>query len=154
MREMRRKDRAITESDAVALLSEAEYGILSTADEEGRPYGIPLSFCVIDRSIYFHCAVEGKKIDHIKQNKFVSFCVVGKTEILPDKFSTKYESAVISGEAEEIFRLEKQKALEELVHKYSSGHIEKGLKYIDALYKKTRVFKITITSMSGKSRKN
>ncbi|HJL70970.1 MAG TPA: pyridoxamine 5'-phosphate oxidase family protein, partial [Anaerolineales bacterium] len=103
MNKLRRKDRAITEEEAKALLNKAEYGVLSTVAENGKPYGVPLNFCIVDHSIYFHCAVEGQKIDNIKQNKSVSFCTIGNTEILPDKFSTKYESVIVSGEVEEVF---------------------------------------------------
>ena len=153
MRGIRRKDRSIPEEEAVSLLNDAEYGVLSTVSENGQPYGIPLSFCLIDDCIYFHCAVEGQKIDHINHNSAVSFCTVGKTEILPDKFSTKYESVVVSGTAEEVFESEKQIALEGLVHKYSSKFIESGMKYIDALRERTRVYRININSISGKARK-
>jgi nitroimidazol reductase NimA-like FMN-containing flavoprotein (pyridoxamine 5'-phosphate oxidase superfamily) len=153
MKDLRRKDRAITEEEAMALLSRAEYGVLSTVSENGKPYGVPLNFCIIDRCIYFHCAVEGRKIDNIKQNKSVSFCTVGNTEILPDQFGTKYESVIVSGEVEEVFDDNKQIALEGLLHKYSADFFDKGLKYIEALREKTRVFKITTNSLSGKARK-
>ncbi len=153
MKKLRRKDRAIAEEEAMALLSRAEYGILSTVSDNGKPYGVPLNFCIIDRCIYFHCAVEGRKIDNIKQNKSVSFCTVGNTEILPDLFGTKYESVIVSGEIEEVFDDSKQMALEGLLHKYSTDFFDKGLKYIEALREKTMVFKITINSLSGKARK-
>ena len=152
MKELRRKDRAITEEEAIALLNKAEYGVLSTVTENGEPYGVPLNFCVIDHCIYFHCAVEGRKIDNIKQNKSVSFCAVGNTEILPDKFGTKYESVIVSGEVEEVFDMNKQLALEGLLHKYSLEFIDKGIKYIEGLKEKTRVFKITINKLTGKAR--
>ena len=153
MKELRRKDRAIMEEEAMALLSSAEYGVLSTVSDNGQPYGVPLNFCVIGRCIYFHCAIEGRKINNIKHNNSVSFCTVGNTEILPDQFGTKYESAIVSGEIEEVFDDNKQIALEGLLHKYSSGFFDKGLKYIEALGEKTRAFKITIRSLSGKARK-
>jgi nitroimidazol reductase NimA-like FMN-containing flavoprotein (pyridoxamine 5'-phosphate oxidase superfamily) len=152
MKELRRKDRAITEEEAIALLNKAEYGVLSTVTENGEPYGVPLNFCVIDHCIYFHCAVEGRKIDNIKQNKSVSFCAVGNTEILPDKFGTKYESVIVSGEVEEVFDMNKQLVLEGLLHKYSPEFIDKGIKYIEGLREKTRVFKITINKLAGKAR--
>jgi hypothetical protein len=38
MKELRRKDRAITEDEAIALLNKAEYGVLSTVTENGKPY--------------------------------------------------------------------------------------------------------------------
>ena len=153
MRKMRRKDRAITESEAKALLNKAEYGVLSTVAENGTPYGVPLNFCVIDNCIYFHCALEGQKIDNIECNKLVSFCVVENTEILPDKFATKYESVIVFGEAEEVFNNEKQMALEGLLRKYSPDFFDKGIKYIEDLRDKTRVFKISINKLTGKARR-
>ena len=153
MRELRRKDRAISEEEAIALLNKAEYGVLSTVTEKGEPYGVPLNFCFIDHCIYFHCAVEGQKIDNMKHNKSVSFCAVGNTEILPDQFGTKYESVVVSGEVEEVFDMKKQLALEGLLHKYSSEFVDNGIKYIENLKEKTRVFKINIKKLTGKARK-
>jgi len=153
MKELRRKDRAIMEEEAIALLNKVEYGVLSTVTEIGEPYGVPLNFCVIDHCIYFHCAVEGQIIDNIKQNKSVSFCAVGNTKILPDKFGTKYESVIVSGEVEEVFDMDKQLALEGLLHKYSPEFINKGIKYIEGLKEKIRVFKIIINKLTGKARK-
>ncbi|RLC17378.1 MAG: pyridoxamine 5'-phosphate oxidase family protein [Deltaproteobacteria bacterium] len=153
MNEMRRKDRAIMEEETIALLNTVEYGVLSTVSENGKPYGVPLNFCFIDHCIYFHCAVEGHKIDNIKQNKSVSFCAVGNTEILPAKFGTKYESIIVSGEVEEVFDVNKQIALEGLIHKYSPEFIEKGIKYIEGKKEKFKVFKITIDKLTGKARK-
>ncbi|HHI02926.1 MAG TPA: pyridoxamine 5'-phosphate oxidase family protein [candidate division Zixibacteria bacterium] len=153
MNEMRRKDRAIMEEETIALLNTVEYGVLSTVSENGKPYGVPLNFCFIDHCIYFHCAVEGHKIDNIKQNKSVSFCAVGNTELLPAKFGTKYESIIVSGEVEEVFDVNKQIALEGLIHKYSPEFIEKGIKYIEGKKEKFKVFKITIDKLTGKARK-
>jgi hypothetical protein len=153
MRELRRKDRAITNDEAIAILNKAEYGVLSTITPDGKPYGVPLNFCYLDHSIYFHCAIEGQKIDNIEKNKSVSFCTVGNTEIMPDKFGTKYESVIISGQIEEVFNVNKQIALEGLLKKYSSDYFNNGLKYIETLKEKTRVFKVYIIHLSGKARK-
>lgn len=152
MKEIRRKDRALPEDEGIELLTKAEFGVLSTSSGGGEPYGVPINFCIINRSIYFHSALEGHKIDNINVNKSVSFCVVGKTEILPDSFGTKYESVIISGHVEEVFEQEKQGALEGLLHKYCSGFIDNGKKYIDAMREKTRVFKIAINNIYGKAR--
>jgi len=150
---MRRKDRLITDTETYAILEKGEYGFLSTTSADNEPYGIPLNYCLIDRHICFHCAVEGRKINNIISNPKVSFCVVGRTEVLPDKFGTKYESCIVQGLASESFGQEKQSALEGIVHKYSSDFISDGLKYIDRLKDKTRVFKISIESISGKARR-
>ncbi len=153
MKQLRRKDRAIPQEEAIAILNKAEYGVLSTISENGEPYGVPLNFCIIDRCIYFHCAVEGQKIDNIKQNSSVSFCAVGNTKILPDKFTTKYESVIVSGEVEEVLDSNKQIALEGLLHKYSPEFFDNGIEYIESLREKTRVFKISINTLTGKALK-
>ena len=153
MTELRRKDRAIPEAEAKALLSEAEYGILSTVSDDGQPYGVPLNFCIIENCIYFHCAIEGRLIGNIKNNRSVSFCIVGNTEILPNKFGTRYESTIVSGNIEEVFDGQKQTGLEGLLAKYSSDFLEQGQEYIEKLRERTRVFKMTIGDISGKARR-
>lgn len=150
---MRRIDRAISESEAKEILKKGQYGILSTVSIDGQPYGVPLSFSYTGDAIYFHCALEGQKVDNIKENNRVSFCVVGKTELMPDKFATKYESVIVFGKASEVTGDEKQKGLLELLKKYSSEFIKEGLQYIETTGQKTRVYRIEIESMTGKSRK-
>jgi len=150
---MRREDRLITDSEAYSILEKGTFGLLSTSSQNNEPYGIPLNYCLIDGCIYFHCALEGRKTDYITENPKVSFCVVGDTKVLPDQFGTKYESCIVQGHAAESFEEEKQKALEGLVHKYSADFIHEGLEYIEKRKDKTRVFKISIVSISGKARR-
>ena len=153
MAELRRKDRAITEAEAKALLRKAEYGILSTVSDDGQPYGVPLNFCIVENSIYFHCAIEGRLIENIKNNCSVSFCIVGNTEILPDKFGMRYESTIVSGNIEEVFDGQKQIGLEGFLVKYSSDFMEQGREYIEKLGERTRVFKMAICDISGKAKR-
>jgi len=150
---VRRTDRQITEAEALAILGAGEFGVLSTVSAQGRPYGVPVNYCVIDGDVYFHCAVEGVKLDNIAHSPGVSFCVVGATEVLPGKFGTTYESCVVEGVASEVFAEGKQRALEGLVGKYSTGFEAQGRRYIDGLRDKTRVFKISPVSVSGKARR-
>lgn len=150
---MRREDRMITKAETLSILKKGEYGILSTVSSNNEPYGVPVNYCLIDECLYFHCAPEGRKIDHMNNNPRVCFCVVGKTEVLPDKFGTKYESCIVNGLTSESFGEEKQLALEGIVHKYSEKFFSEGLNYIEKLRDKTRVFKISIESISGKARK-
>ncbi len=150
---MRRKERAISREEAWKLLNNAEYGILSTASEDGAPYGVPLSFCVIDQRIYFHCALEGHKIDNIRQNNSVSFCVVGKTKVQQDQFSTLFESVIVSGKAGEVTDEIKKRALKGLVEKYSPDFVPEGEAYIEKLWDRTRIMSITIDHISGKAKR-
>ncbi|SMP82704.1 pyridoxamine 5'-phosphate oxidase family protein [Desulfonatronum lacustre] len=150
---MRRKDRATTIEEARILLETAQYGVLSMASLDGSPHGIPLNFAFDGDCIFFHCALEGKKIDLLSVNGKVSFCVVGKTEVLPEKFGTKYESVVAAGIVEELFDEEKRAGLVLLVRKYSPDYFTQGLEYIDGFFDKTKVFRVRLESITGKARR-
>ena len=108
---------------------------------------------MIDNGIYFHCALEGHKLEILANNGRVSFCVVGKTEVLPDKFATRYESVIVTGRATEVFGVEKLLGLKGLLLKYSADFIAEGMKYIDAQGAQTRVFRVSMDSFSGKARR-
>mgnify|MGYP000869364970 CR=1 FL=1 len=149
---MRRKDRMLTEAKTLSILEKGGHGILSVISPEGGPYGVPLNYCLLGGCIYFHCAAEGRMVGSITANPGVSFCVLGKSKVIPDKFSTDYESCVVQGRVSESFGEEKQSALEGLIRKYSADFIAEGLKYIERCRDQARVFKITVESISGKAR--
>lgn len=152
-REMRRKDRELKKDEVIELLKANEYGILSTISENGYPYGVPVNFIFLNDSIYFHCATIGHKLDNLQNNPKVSFCVVGKTCVLPEDFSTNYESVIAFGNVFEVFEDEKNEALLEILNKYSPDFIEKGKEYIKNASKATRVIRIDIEHVTGKARK-
>ena len=151
---MRRRDRELDQTAARAILEQGAYGVLSTVAPDGAPYGVPVSYCLLDGAIYLHSAREGRKIDHLAREPRVSFCVVGATEVLPADFGTLYESAVVEGLAHEAIGDEKQAALEGLLAKYSPDHVDEGLRYIDALRDETRVFRIDVVALTGKARRS
>jgi nitroimidazol reductase NimA-like FMN-containing flavoprotein (pyridoxamine 5'-phosphate oxidase superfamily) len=152
-REMRRKDRELKNDEIIKVLKNNSYGILSTISENGYPYGVPISYIFSNDSIYFHCAIKGHKLDNILNNHKVSFSVVGNTCVLPDEFSTKYESIIVFGKAIEVFDDEKNMALLETLNKYSPNFIEQGKEYINKAGKATKVIKICIDHISGKARR-
>ena len=52
---------------ALEVMHKAPYITVSFTDAMGRPYGLPLSLASADGvNWYFHCALEGKKLDAIK----------------------------------------------------------------------------------------
>lgn len=150
---MRRDDRAINQQEALTILEKAEYGVLSTLGEDGYPYGVPVSHVVVDGKICFHCAGEGKKLQNLKYHPKVSFVAVGHTQVMPESFGTKFESAMAFGTAREAAPEDKQKILEALIDKYSTGFREGGLKYIAASGGRTQVWEITVEHLTGKAKR-
>ena len=153
MKSIRRTDREISVEEAKAILEQAEYGILSTVGSDGQPYGVPLSYVYKNDCIYFHCALSGHKLEAIEFNGKVSFCAVGNTKVLPEKFATEYGSAVVFGVASEVKEFERYDALLALLEKYAPDFIQEGKLYIEQKEKSTRVFKIEIKHISGKARR-
>ena len=150
-REMRRKDRKVSDEKAWEMLKTADWGVLSLASSEGVPYGVPLNYACQGKCIYIHCAIEGKKIDIIKENEKASFCCVLSAETIPEKFTTEYSSAIAKGKVEIAPDKDKRKALELLLEKYCGGMKKEGLDYTEKLYGITEVIKFTVESVSGKS---
>lgn len=152
---IRRQDRLLPQTEALELLLTGEYGVLSMVDTDGDGYGIPLSYAWDSgQYIYFHCAPQGLKLDNLTANKGVSFCVIGHTKVVPDKFTTQYESIIIKGSV--VLTLsddEKLKALELILDKYSPNDKESGLKYTEKSLHRTAIIRLYIDSISGKCKR-
>ncbi|MDL2260162.1 pyridoxamine 5'-phosphate oxidase family protein, partial [Deltaproteobacteria bacterium OttesenSCG-928-K17] len=63
MREIRRKDRALSLEETKAVLKAGEYAVVATKDADGRPYAVPLSYVWLDDRIVIHCAHDGRKTE-------------------------------------------------------------------------------------------
>lgn len=152
---IRRQDRLLPEEEAVRLLREGEYGILSMRSEEGGGYGLPLSYAWDGAgSIYIHCAPEGRKLRCLDLNPEVSFCVVGATRVLPSKFTTEYASIVLHCHARRgLPAEERMKALELFLDKYSPDDKTVGMKYAAGSFHRTEIIRLDISEASGKCKK-
>lgn len=151
-KEMRRNDREISLAEAEEILKKCSYGTLSTIGEDGYPYGVPVSYAYADGKIYFHCAKGvGHKVENMEYNNKVCFSVVGDTETLPEKFSTKYESAIVFGTAKPAEDV--KGALMKLIEKYSPDYLESGTEYVNSSWERTGVYEITAQRITGKARR-
>ncbi len=154
--EMRRQDRQLTRPEAEEILANGLYGVLSLNAGDDYAYGVPFSYVYQDNKIYLHCALEGKKLNLMRRNNKVSFCVVLDAEPKPEKYSMKYRSAMAFGRAVEVKdNQEKLAALIVLVEKYytDQDHIEKGKVKAAASLDKTLVIRIDVDHLTGKVRK-
>lgn len=150
---MRRKDRQLSDSETGELLATGNYGVLSMVGLNGYGYGVPLNYVYTGQAIYFHSALEGRKLDNILNNDKVSFCVVGEAVPLPEKFTMKYESVILFGRVHEVQGEEKLNALIGIVEKYSGDYLEKGKETAAKFVDKTRAFRIDIELKTGKANK-
>lgn len=154
MRVVKRKDRILEDQRALEVLQEGEYGFLAMVNVDGGGYGLPMNYVCDEKNIYIHCALDGHKMENLAKDNRVTFTVVGSTEILASKFSTRYQCVMVFANAfvEESEDL-KLEVMRLVVQKYSANFIEPGEKYIKALFAKTLIIRMEITGMTAKTRR-
>ncbi len=176
VKDMRRKDREMSKGFGIEVIDKAVYGVVSMIDENNEPYGIPLSIVRDGNNLYFHSALDGKKVRIFEKNPVVNVAFVGQvnvpeiltaeelTEIAKDKskagtliskvYTTEYESAVVKGKIKSVEdKEEKLKAIKLLCEKYTPAKmdffnlaIESGLQIIN-------MYKIEIDEIKAKRKK-
>lgn len=151
-REIRRRDRALNEAQAKDILARAEYGVLASVGADGWPYAVPVNHVLMGDALYIHCALEGHKLENIAHEARVSYCAVPVAQVVPEKLSTLYESAVVFGRASVVKdSAEKRAALQLLGERFSAG-LPKEVK--DAIWNdgpRTAIIRIDIEHITGKA---
>lgn len=154
--ELRRQDRTMPETEARQILKEGEYGVLSLQAPEGGGYGVPMNY-VWDGAdaLYLHCAGEGFKLECLRVHPQAGFVIVRSHSILPEKFSTAYESVMLRGTCSIVLdETEKQRALHLLIQKLTPGEAERGEAYINRALAATTVLRLSIAAFCGKAHRN
>lgn len=150
-RDMRRKKQLLPQPETEQILLNGRVGILAVTGDGDYPYAVPVNYVYVDGKIYFHSAKTGHKLDGIQRNDRVSFCVIDRDDVVPEKFTSYFRSAVAFGRARIVTAdEEKQFALEQLVGKYSSGYEAEGAIEIKRDWNITCVVAITIEHLTGK----
>lgn len=154
-REMRRKDRLISNEECMEALQVAEYGTLATISEDGTPYITPMNFAYSDGALYFHCAKDaGHKLENVAYSKNACFNVVDSVKLIPEKFATKYRSVTVFGEIEVVEDpKEKRNGISSIALKLSPDYVEEGNRYIDTAIDQISMLKLKINRITGKASK-
>ena len=152
---MRRKDRERDRNFALDVIDRCDYGVISLVTPDGHPYCVPLSVVRIENEVYFHTATEGTKLDILRMNPYASLACVTGVQVIPGKFTTAYESAVVCGNVTEITD-EKQKiaALRALCLKFTPDNMDDFDNAISRSLARTGIWKLTIESITGKCKEN
>ena len=153
---IRRQDRLLDEERAMEIIKEGEYGVLSMQDAGGNgAYGVPINY-VWDRgnSIYLHCAPAGRKLECIDKCPNVSFCIVGRTKVIPEKFTAAYESVILECTAHRsLHEAERMSALSLLLSKYSPSDKMRGIEYANKSFARTEIIRLDIEKISAKCKR-
>jgi nitroimidazol reductase NimA-like FMN-containing flavoprotein (pyridoxamine 5'-phosphate oxidase superfamily) len=153
-RKMRRFKQALTEDEIEDVLYRCTSGVLACSGDDGYPYAVPLSYYYDGSDLYFHCAMEGHKIDAIRKDPKVSFCVIDKDEIMPSEFTTYFRSVIIFGKAEIIEdSAEKSDALSKIADKYSHDFSSRIPEAVSSSLSRANIVRIKIDHITGKEAK-
>lgn len=150
---IRRADRRLDEASARRLLQESGHAVLCLQNLQGGGYGVPIHY-VWDGgdSIYLHCAPEGHKLRCLDAESHACLVITGSHRILPQAFSSAYESLVLQGD---IKRVTEEKeiyfALQAFLTKYTPDAGEKGKRFLLHMAARTTVLRFHIDSASGKA---
>jgi nitroimidazol reductase NimA-like FMN-containing flavoprotein (pyridoxamine 5'-phosphate oxidase superfamily) len=154
---LRRKEREVKGiSDLVSIIEKCDVCTL-VLHNEGIPYLLPLNFGyeVIDGVVhlFFHSAMEGTKFDIMKRDARASFEMHANHQL--EYFEEQgyctmsYESVIGTGKMHIIDNpQEKEKALRKIMDQYH----EKDAYFNPAAIPRTKVYKLIVESMSGKSK--
>ena len=148
---MRRKEKEITDrAELEAVIAEAQVCRLAMCDG-AHPYVVPLCFGYADGTFYFHCAVEGRKLDVLKQNPNVCLELEAgvslKTGVKACDWGMNFRSVIACGRAERVDGAEaQQRALDLIMAHYAPGSHE----YAESALAKAVVLQVKTTSMTGK----
>lgn len=151
-REMRRKNQLLSKEETIKILKSCTSGVLGVIGDDDYPYTVPVSYTYKDGKLFFHGAKEGHKIDSIKRNDKVTFCIIEKDEVIQKTFTTHFRSVSIFGRARILTEDEERKyAIDSLVEKYSPDYIEEGQQEIKSAWNRVCILEITIEHITGKA---
>lgn len=153
-REMRRRDRFLSEQESIDVLNNCTSGVLAVIGDNNYPYAVPLSYIYYNSKIYFHCATTGHKLDAIRNNSKVSFCIVDKDEVVPEQYTTNFRSVICFGKAHIVEDDgEKRASIEKLAIKYAPNDTEAHRNdTITRTFSAMCMVRIDIEHISGKHR--
>ena len=151
-REVARKKQALTESEGIEILKNEKRGVLACLGDEQYPYALPLNhfYNTDDGKLYFHSGKTGHKVDSIKKNKKVSFCVYESGYKKEGEWALNIKSVIVFGKIEIIEDYESAMDIcRRLSYKFCDDdkYIEKE---IEKFGKGTLVFAINPEHITGK----
>ena len=101
-RELIRKNKQISMEECIALLKTEKRGVLSVSGDDGYPYGMPMNhyYNASDGNIYFHCGRVGHRLDALRRNEKVSFCVYDRGQQVEGDWALQVKSVIVFGKIE------------------------------------------------------
>lgn len=150
---MRRSDRERGREFALEVIDRCEYGVAAISTGEEIPYCIPLSLVRVGEQLYFHCALEGRKVELLRRNPKMCISFVGSNNAATDDFTTYFTCALVEGTAYEVIEQEeKVAALRALCEKLTPSNMADFDNAIARSISRTGVWGIRMERVTGKEK--
>ncbi|MBN2719710.1 MAG: pyridoxamine 5'-phosphate oxidase family protein [Proteobacteria bacterium] len=136
--------------EVVKILRHGHICFLSMVDGK-KPYVVPLNYGYAENALFFHSALEGRKIRILGENPDVSFCIVSEYELVRSgnacSWTTDYLSVMGTGKATILREQgEKNRGLTVIMGHYS----EREFDFSGAALEDVAVIRVDIETMEGK----
>ena len=101
-RKMRRSVQALSHEEIIDLLKTETRGVMSVQGDDGYPYGFPINHYYDEETnrLYFHGANFGHRVDAVKRDPKVSYCVFGQEYQVEGDWAKYVKSVIVFGKAE------------------------------------------------------
>ena len=101
-RTMIREKQQLPREECIELLKTEKRGVLSVLGDDGWPYGMPLNhyYNEADGKLYFHSGRLGYKIDALRANDRVCFCVLDEGRREEGEWALRFRSVIVFGRVE------------------------------------------------------
>ena len=101
-RKMRRSPQALSREEMIDLLNTETRGVMSVQGDDGYPYGFPINhyYDEEENKLYFHGANFGHRVDAVKRDPKVSYCVYGGEYQVEGDWAKYVKSVIVFGKAE------------------------------------------------------
>lgn len=151
-RKMRRFKQQLTDEECRTILKNELRGVLAINGDDGYPYALPMDYFYDEDNgkIYFHCAKEGAKIDLLRENCKVSFCVHDEGFRKEGEWPLNISSVIVFGRIG--FVEDRNLALKEvtgIARKFYPTE-ESIQAEIEKAFNRVQILELTIDHMTGK----
>lgn len=149
-REMRRFRQQATEEECLEILKSAKRGVLAVHGDDGYPYTVPLDFVYEDGCMYFHGAKSGHKLDAIRRDDKVSFCVLSEGVKEENDWWYHFTSVICFGRMSEVTEQEEAYRCLRLLGRKYMPTVEMVEEDMEKNAARAAVLKLTVEHMTGK----
>lgn len=121
-RELIRINKKLSMEECVHVLKTEKRGVLSVSGDNDYPYGMPMNhwYNEEDGKIYFHCGNVGYRLDALKKNNKVSFCVYDEGYRKPGQWALNIKSVIVFGKINVVDDLDRIRDITtKLSHKFT-----------------------------------